>query len=286
MLGLTWKTLGEEIGHAQGSGKPVARNTLRALHRMPHYNPGKTLITALATVHSIHCPSPYPKGVNALMSTVRLLMQEHETNRQLLNNIELHVIELLCNSQHPALTSCRLNWILGNINQFRMRAARLGKRRSSDILRYQHNAIKHFTSALDFIDAHQLPLEHYKLIHNLFVCHVNAVPEIERSNNTVLTEQLLKIPYLESAHQALEQEPFQWQTARNGLLYASITANRQAVASFFELLVRANALFSDLEYRPLGTDSIREDKSLKWAASHVLTPSLVDSLNDKLQRNK
>lgn len=288
--GLTWEALGLAIAKAHtGDKHRIARNTLRSLQNTPHYKPGKALSRAIQIVHDEYFPSPFPKGVNGLMSSCRTLMQDRENPAvadMLLSQIEAHVAEQLTTSKQPELIHCRLFWILGNINQNRMRQARLKKLSLSTVERYQSQAITHYHAAASINTLDSLPIEQYKLRHNIFVCYVNAVNERDRNNNPALIKQLETIPYLASVQQVLEHEPFQWECARNGLLYASITKDRESIATLFEALVSANQHFIELNYEPLGCDSIINDPSLRWALNNVLTPNYIQATIDKLERNK
>lgn len=288
--GWTWDALGRELAKSMGSAKTVvARNTLRSIQNLPHYKPGKELSLGIQRLHDQHIPSPFPMGVNALMALCRDLMNHSPSDSEdniPLNSIELHVAEQLQQSNHPPLIQCRLHWILGNINQFNMRADRLQQQSQDSIHQKQAAAIHHYQSALEHLNNQALPNERYKLGHNIFVCYVNAVPEPQRNNNTLLAEQLETIAYRKSAQQLLESEPFQWQTARNALLYSSITQDREAAAYFYQSLLQASRYFCDLNYQPLGCDPLISDPSMKWALNNVLTPNLVETINEKLQRQQ
>jgi hypothetical protein len=288
--GLTWEALGRALSRAQNSNRStVARNTLRSVQNIPHYNPGKPLIAAIDQVHDRYNPSPFPAGVNALMNLCRNLMQEDNQSYAIgknLNSVEAHVEEQLERSKQPDLISCRLHWILGNISQFRMRTARINKESDSDIQTKQVQAIRSYQSATNYVDCRVLPIEHYKLQHNIFVCYVNAVAEEGRNENMRLIQQLSEIAYSEAAKRVINTEPFQWQTARNALLFASINKDRQGVANFFEALIMANRHFVDLRYQPSGNDPLLADPSLRWAVKNVLSPDLVQAIEDKVQRDK
>lgn len=288
--GHTWDGLGRELAKARNSDKlVVARNTLRSLQKLPHYNPGKELISAINVVHDRHNPSPFPPGVNALMNTCRSLMNADGKDHlatQGLDDIELHVREQLKETIQKDRIACRLNWVLGNISQFRMRQARLKNESPSLIEELQLKAVDGYRKSLQYIEQNDLPNEYYKLLHNIFVCFVNAVPEKERNSNNKLIDQLEQISYVSAAKGLLNKEPFQWETARNGLLYCSITKDREGVAGFYESLVDASELFTDLAYRPLGCDPIGEDPSLAWALKNILTPNWVQVIVDKRERTK
>lgn len=286
--GLTWEKLGREIAASMPGNKlSIARNTLRSLQNNPSYKPGQELAKAINTLHSHYFPSPFPEGVNALLNTCRLLMNDQSRNDENLfhlENIERHVVEQLQSPIPSELLACRLHWIAGNINQFQMRRARIVSPQESAIEDFQTRAIFHYRAAARLIDAKDLSQEKFKVLHNIFVCYVNAVPEIKRNNNNQLIEQLSEIPYLEVAESIIQDEPFQWQTARNGMLFSSITKNRQGVTLFYEGMVKANSNFSDLSYSPKHLDPIANDKSLRWALENVLTLNFIQSINDKLAR--
>ncbi len=286
--GLTWDSLGRELATTMGSeNNRVARNTLRSLQNLPHYKPGKNLVAAITHLHDRYFPSPYPQGVNALMNVCRGLMREknEEAARQLAA-LQNHIKEQLTLAQHPDLLACRLYWALGNIQQFHMRQARLKKAKHEEIEKHQTQAIQCYKHAITFIESKAMPLEHYKLQHNIFVCYVNAIKEELRNDDKQLIEQLGSLYYADAAKSVLQQESFQWDTARNGLLYASLTKNRQAVAFFFEALIMANKVFLDLDYRPLACDSLLKDPSIKWALREVLRPDFVQAIKDKMERQQ
>ena len=282
--GLTWDQLGREISSAMGiAGAKVARNTLRSIQSVPHYRPGKALVIAIDQVNEHHNPNPFPKGVNGLLQVCRNLMLAKNKQPRELILLKEHVIELLDSSSLDVLVQCRLHWILGNIYQYEMRLSRLSNANLNKTNAYQQQAVQHFKRAYNLLGSDFL-IERYKLIHNQFVCFVNAVEEMDRNNNAMLIDQLTSLDYLDCAFEVIKQEPFQWEAARNALLYSSITHDREAIARCFELMIGANALFSDLAYKPFRYDSILDDRSLKWALKNVLTPNYVETVLDKINR--
>jgi len=288
--GLTWDALGRALAAALPSKKSViARNTLRSVHNVPHYKPGKELVVAINKVHDHYNPSCFSPGVNALMNVCRELMRKYRQEplaREHLESLALHIEEQLDQWQLPKLIACRLYWILGNINQFNMRQARIKQAPLASIHAQQACAVHCYQSAISALDPATYPMEHYKLQHNIVVCYINAVEEKQRNSNRSLATQLASIAYIEATEQVLKTEPFQWEAARNGLLYANIIEDRRAIAYFFEALIMANQHFIDLDYKPLGSDSLLDDPSLTWAVQQVLTPTLVQTIIDVVKRKQ
>lgn len=152
--------------------------------------------------------------------------------------------------------------------------ARAGRKTRLQQLKQQ--ATDHYQKALDLITQHNQtsasPVSEfiqYKARQNILGSYLNSVPAPERFKNQEVLSYLTESDFLPASKRVLQQEPFQWIVARNGLRFSSITQQAKLCQDFFSLLVSANKHFQDLTYKPLGYPAICDSAEFQWGIDNI-----------------
>ncbi len=265
--------------------------TLYALYRYPHRKATRHVTHILEKLHEQCFPSPFPDDVEALMRVYNNLQACRRHGSR-----EGDIADLACflqgQLQQPDgggfLRTARLNWLLANIHFDRLSALRDHGRHES-LVSAQQLAIDHYRQALDLIISHQqrqnLPwvseFNGYKLRQNILACHLNVLAPGQRYNDPEVLAYVERSYFLQNSKSVLNQEPWLWMVARNGLRFASLMKKTDDCRWFFIALVKASRFFADLDYRPPNYPAIADSEEFAWAVDHVLTEDFLKTFKDK-----
>ncbi len=253
--------------------------TLYAHYRAPHRQATQHIATIINKLHEQVFPNPFPVDVEALLAMYNRLQasRKHSTRDADIESLEVFVrAQCALEPDERRLRRARLTWLLGNIAFDRLAGLRDSGQREL-LARNKANAIAAYEQALadlEYCNTHGQPLDAfiiYKLRQNILACYLNAVHENKRDSDPDIRKYLVASNYLAQSRLMLEQEPFQWVIARNGLRFCSLLQDRDGVRDFFDRLVVAYKGFEDLAYSPLSQPSLQDSESFQWAITNILT---------------
>lgn len=261
--------------------------TLYAHYRAPHRQATQHITAIINKLHEQVFPNPFPVDAEALLAMYNRVQgsRKHSTRDADIDSLEIFVqAQCALEPDERRLRRARLSWLLGNIAFDRL--ANLRDSGQRDLLaRNKANAITAYEKALvnlEYCNTHGQPLDAfliYKLRQNILACYLNAVHENKRDSDPEIKKYLVASDYLAQSRSMLEQEPFQWMIARNGLRFCSLLQDGKGVKDFFDRLVIAYKGFEDLSYSPLSQPSLRDSESFRWAIMNVLEkPASVEKI--------
>lgn len=278
--GWTWDHFLSQIDLRFPGG--LDEKTLYSHYRQPHKKPSSHVTRIINQLHEIYFPDPFPEEINRLM---RLYNNLYNCKKHLNLDRDIEDLEFFLNEQlrredkAELLHIARLHWLIGNIQFDRIALYRDNGQRQL-LNNAKHAAIQHYQQSVSALEQHnQLSsteeavgaIHLYKARHNILACHLNAVPQEQRSHDEEILRYLRESNYIANSKQTLAVEPFQWSIARNGLRFSSLLENREDIEHFFKALVQVSDSFLDLEYKPLNTGAIMAGSEFEWAIHNVLT---------------
>ncbi len=277
-LGWTWEQFLTEIGQQHPAG--LEEKTLKALYRQPHRKAPRHASELIEAVHNQYFPSPFPADVEALMRVYANLMQcnKHGSTDSDVADLRLFLDGVMERTEKQEyLRLARLHWLQANMHFDQLPALRTGSRKSL-LETTQQRAIDHYQQSLELIEQHSEAVDRtkvseftlYKLRQNILVCYLNIVAPEQRFEDEAVLKHLQESDFLPRSKVVMEEEPYQWVVARNGLRFSSITRNEEDCRWFYQALVKANKSFAKLEYVPLAYPAISDSPEFAWAIEQVL----------------
>lgn len=284
--GWTWDHFLSELERIYPSG--IDEKTLKSHYRQPHKRATSHTQQLIETLHSQYFPSPFPVDIEALMRLYNNLVAcpKHGTIESDIADLQCFLRGQLDEPQQTALRSARLHWLLANTYFDGLAALRsVGKRNQLETS--QQRAVQHYQQAIQLIELHNQQVQAgggednatttmvseftlYKLRQNILACYLNAVAPEQREHDEKVLNYLTHSDFMTQSARVMEQEPYLWVVARNGLRFGSLLRSAVYCQQFFGLLVTASRWFEDLDYAPLGYPAIHQSKEFHWACQHVL----------------
>lgn len=279
--GWTWEQFHSEIEQLYPAG--LEEKTLKAHFKYPHRKASRHVKKTIETLHRKYFPSPFPDDVEALMRVYSNLVTctKHTSTDQDIADLNLYVTGALQQPQGDnLLRPARQQWLLANIHFDQLPSLRTGSQ-AKLLAHTQQKAIKHYSTALSLLIEHNdggnspsvSEFMLYKLRQNILACHLNILPAEQRFKDESVLKYLKDSDFLPRSKVVMNEEPYQWVVARNGLRFSSITENKTDSLWFFEALVNASQYFQDLKYQPLGYPAIIDSPEFSWSIKNVLTKS-------------
>ncbi len=276
--GWTWDKFLQEIEKHYPAG--LEEKTLKAHFKQPHRKASNHVTQAIETVHNIYFPSPFPEDIEALVRIYNRLLKNtsHAPTDENINDLSLFISgELKQSRNQNLLRDVRLHWLKANIYFDQLPNLRQSGNKAL-LLETKNTAIKHYYLAIELINHHNATQNPpsvsefvlYKLQQNILACHLNSVVPDKRLTDKAVLNHLKESDFFLQSKTVLEQEPFQWVVARNGLRFSSITKNKDDCQWFFNALIKSNKHFEDLNYSPVGYPAIINSMEFDWAIEHIL----------------
>ena len=282
---LGWVELADALSRLGGSqdGKSVSRVTLHELADKPHKRAKPHLQAAIEQLHEQHFGSPFPPGANRLLALYRSCISAGRQRD--LDDLEQFVAEYLQHHTQADLFRARLLWLMGNMQEDRVRQTRdagTGQERH-----WRNQAVNCYRQAALIVEQHNLHHEAFKLKQNIFACFANTVQPGERSRHVEVKKSIQDTGIIETAVRVLDAEPFQWLTARVALMCVSIRRGPQdlmVARDLFERLVKANHHFIDPNYQPDYFLALAEDHDTHWICQQVLNDAVLKRTAQQFMR--
>ncbi len=270
-LGWTWQYYLQQIDSIYPAG--IDEKTLFSLYRHPHRKATSHVKNLLTNLHDREFPSPFPKDVESLL---KLYNRRIYTNNTLESQQDIN--DLLCFLESdidygPALRRARLHWLVADIYLDQIPSYRKNGQTES-LNSCTSNAIQHYQNCYQLLTQ---PQRHktidsftlYKVKQNMLACYLNSRHVKDRYQDELILQHLEKTDYIAASKEVLQNEPYQWVIARNGLRFSAITKNLNDCKFFFEALILANKAFIDPNYKPLGAPPISQSEEFSWAIKHL-----------------
>ena len=265
----------------------IDEKTLKSHYRQPHKRSTSHTQQLIETLHEKYFSTPFPNDIEALMRLYNNLIDcsKHASKESDIDDLQLFLNTQVQQPSSSLLRLARLHWLLANTYFDRLPELRTGSKRGQ-LLDNQQEAIKHFKHAIILIDKHnqQAPDNRvteyvlYKVRQNILACYLNAVDPEQRENDEKVLDYLTHSDFLVQSEKVLQQEPYLWVVARNGLRFSSLLKSKAHCEYFFKQLITASQYFLELTYKPQGYPAISESKEFSWACEHVFTPEFIDTL--------
>lgn len=272
----SWMEIAEAVSLLGGSqdGKAVSRVTLHELADKPHKRAKPNLQAAIDVLHEQTFGSPFPSGANRLLALYRSLSKNGQ-NRDI-EDLAAFVEDHLRLHEDSSLFRARLLWLMGNIKEDQVRQAR--DKGTGEERHLRNKAVLYYRQAALMVEQNNLHHEAFKLKQNIFACFANTVKPGERSHHVEVKKCIQESGIIDTALRVLEEEPFQWLTARVALMCVSIRQGPQDLSlarELFEHLVRANKYFLDPGYQPDYFLSLKDDEDTRWLCQNVLNETVL-----------
>jgi len=274
--GWTWDKFLSELDLIYSGG--MDEKTLKSHYRQPHKRSTSHTQQLIETLHKQYFPSPFPVDIDALMRVYNNLLAcpKHSTTEHDIVDLQVFLNAQLVEPCSSILRTARLHWLTANTYFDGLAELRsLGK--SDRMLASQRLAVENYQHAITLLEQYNNSAEGqsvsefilYKLRQNILACYLNAVAPEQRENDEQVLHYLVHSDFLVQSERVLEQEPYLWVVARNGLRFASLLKSKAYCDRFFSLLVTSSAYFEDLAYSPLGYPAISESKEFSWACENL-----------------
>jgi len=274
--GWTWDKFLSELDLIYPGG--MDEKTLKSHYRQPHKRSTSHTQQLIETLHKQYFPSPFPADIDALMRVYNnmLACPKHTTTELDITDLQVFLNAQLVEPCRSILRTARLHWLTANTYFDGLAELRsLGK--SDRMLVSQRLAVENYQHAITLLEQYNNSAEGkavsefilYKLRQNILACYLNAVAPEQRENDEQVLHYLAHSDFLVQSERVLEQEPYLWVVARNGLRFASLLKSKAYCDRFFSLLVTSSAYFEDLAYSPLGYPAISESKEFSWACENL-----------------
>lgn len=286
--GWTWDHFLGEVDRIYPAG--MDEKTLYNHYRLPHKKANSHLSKIINLLHTQCFPDPFPEDINRLMRLYNHLQacKRHLEKDRDIKDLEYFLqVQLQRQDPHEYLRVARLHWLAGNIHFDRIATCR-DNGMAAQLKAARRQAIEHYQQSVQAIKEHNhcekppVMAHHlYKARHNILACYLNAVPQQRRGADAEVIRYLQESDFIANSKQTLEEEPFQWSIARNGLRFSSLLKNAEDVEYFFRALIAVSERFLDLDYEPLNCGSIRAGKDFDWACGQILTPDFLHSIKQK-----
>ncbi|MEJ2692652.1 MAG: hypothetical protein P8166_06210 [Candidatus Thiodiazotropha sp.] len=284
--GWTWDRFLGEIDKITPSG--LNEKTLYSHFHQPHKKPNGHVTGIINRLHDQCFPNPFPEEVNRLMRLYNNLFKckKHRTVEKDIEDLEYFLVEQLrLEDERDHLRRARFNWLLGSIHFDRIPTYRDNGLRDA-LATEKRIAIMYYEAGVSAIEQNnkhpsqvKVGAQHlYKARHNILACYLNAVPQEQRSSDPSILQYLRESNFILNSKKTLEEEPFQWGVARNGVRFSSLVKNAGDVKYFFNALVAVSDRFLDLTYAPLNTGAIINGADFQWAINNVLTSSYLENM--------
>ena len=276
-LSWTWE---EYIQALDGlGGSRIDEKTLRGLFRNPHRKASQQVREKIEALHNLHFQSPFPRDVECLLALYQNINRcsVHATlNDDRLLLLEYIKIQLQPNiSDGDELRKCRLLWLIADIHFDQIALLRTPSQKVAMRV-HQDKAIEYYSLAIGCIERHNVhapeavqSLYLYKLHQNILAALLNAIEPEKRFQDANVLQYLDESDFFEESISVLDQEPYIWPVARNGLRFSSISKNLERSSEFFARLTQSNQKFKDIEYQPLGYPAIKDSSEFRWAIEHL-----------------
>ena len=277
--GWTWDRFLGEIDRLSESG--IDEKTLYSHFRQPHKKANAHTKRLIDQLHDTYFSNPFPADINGLMSLYNNLSacRSHKSKTADIEHLE-DFLSVQLNREDPGafLRIARINWLLGNIQFDRIPTFR-DNGQAKQLTDSKEQAIGCYQRSVENIERYNQhhpetsvgPSYLYRAQHNILACYLNAVPQDRRDRDPSIIRYLTESNFISASKQALEDEPFQWSIARNGLRFSSMVKNADDADYFFQALVKVSQQFLDLDYKPLNYGPINSGKDFTWAIENVLT---------------
>lgn len=256
--------------------------TLKANYKHPHHQPNKNTVEVISALHEREFPHPFPAEVEGLLDLYDYLSQHNGDLSQDQNilRLERFVDFELARSSTDDARSARLWWLLGDIRFDH--CLRQRKRNQFQAMQTaKRAAITAYEQALAILERTGLAelVIRYKLRQNILACYLNTSKQRGVWTGDADTLHYLQASdFMEKTKQLLEDEPFQWIIARNGLRFASLLQQEADAKYFFKALLRASPLFADPDYVPNQAPSLRSSKDFAWCFDKLLSAGQIAQL--------
>ncbi len=291
--GWSWEHFQAEINSVDPDG--IRLKLLQNYYRSPHKKPVPRVVQIIEFLHNECFPSPFPEQFDRLMYVYRELKtsERYLTKAKDLEYLQRHVEQLLAEiAETDYLGTACLQWLLGNI-EFDHIATYANSGENAKAALAKQQAVKHYQKVIVALEqeyrfnpeAALSTIHLYRVQYNMVACYLNAIPDDAYISHDAETLQYVRDSnYLEHCKAAIVAEPFQWSIARNGLRFSALLEDEKEVRVFFDLLLAIHPNFVDLSYEPYNQLSISVMEDYKWALTHVLTPSYLTQLKNRLKR--
>jgi len=268
--GWTWDHFLLELSLIHPSG--IDEKTLKGLYRQPHRKPTRHVSQLIETLHQQCFPSPFPADCEALMAIYNRLLQckKHPSLERDRKDLILFV-KANCEAQ-PPLKQARLYWLLGNLFLDQLAQLRVNGQHQQ-LAEAKQQGINYYQLSLGLLETQQASIDsltRYKLHQNLLACHLNALEPDQRFRQQPLLALLQETRFQQASKNVLQDEPYQWVVARNGLRFASLSQNAGQCEFFFNALTTASEYFRDLDYHPYQAPALSQSKEFSWAIDQVI----------------
>lgn len=278
--GWTWEFFLRQLDLIYPAG--IDEKTLKALYKQPHRKATKHVNDLITQLHEKFFPSPFPKDTQALLNLYNRLQNNS-------NTMDAEVKDLLCFLESDVqygslLRRARLHWLKADIHLELLPSLRKNNR--STLLAYHRDmALTHYRECYELLSNYQsnsqsLPdatthkvidsFTLYKVKQNMLACYLNSLAPDARYQDQTILQYLVQTDYIQASKNVLEQEPYQWLIARNGLRFSSISKNLTDCEYFLAALILANKAFKDFNYAPLGAPAINNSSEFNWAKQQLI----------------
>jgi len=294
--GWTWDHFLTEIDRLFPAG--LDEKTLYAHYRQPHRKAKQHVARVINQLHERCFPNPFPQEVEQLIQLYNHLYQHREeaAQDQAIDNLAAFVAaQLQQPGETDALRRARLWWLLGNVHFDRIALFRK-YRGLGNVLTQRDEAIEDYLQAMFEINRHNELLQKegggnplseftlYKVHQNILACYLNAVEPEKRYTDRALLTYLTESDFFVRSHNVLDEEPYQWVVARNGLRFSSLTQDDTMAQQFFRRLAIASPYFLALDYEPLGYPAIVNSPEFEWVVENLLTEHYIATVKSEIKR--
>lgn len=259
----------ERIGAETGLGM----STIGRILRIPGYTGNSTSRSLIVQLHEEVVRSPFPRYTDTLFNHYDVWKEQ--LSKRDFTGIQRTLETLLCNHRNleeNTLEACRLQWLLGHIEYDRSFYLR------QDPVRSAARALEWYNKALAVLETQsdkRLNQEKYKLQQCLVSTQYNSCESGKRAESPKIRAWLTQMDYLDLVKTVLQEVPWNWMVARNGLVAASILHEYKSCLFFWQALHTAHKRFRDPHFRPCNDhQAIAEDPDLAWFTKHILKESL------------